>query len=366
MERGVESSKDLLQAQSHATNHTLSFIKSMSLKCAVELGIPDAVHSNGGEPVSLYELANKLSIPPTRIDHLRRLMCLLVHSGFFSTRQKIEKDDGVGETDELFLPTVNSSLLLKDSETSASPFVLGILDHMLTLPWHSLGEWFRQSNASTAFEIAHGDHIWGVAKKNASFNDSFNEAMVSDTSLVGKVVASACMDRFSGLRSVVDVAGGTGTLARAIAKALPQVQFTVFDLPHVVEGLTSEENGRIVFVSGDTFEYVPPADAILLKSILHDWNDEHCVKILKRCKVAVPSKEKGGKVIIIDMVMISRESEHFKSEETQLFFDILMMVLTSGKERNEKEWSKIFTDAGYKEYKILNALGLRSVIEVYY
>ncbi|OAY84217.1 Trans-resveratrol di-O-methyltransferase [Ananas comosus] len=295
----------------------------MSLKCAVELGIPDAVHSNGGEPVSLYELANKLSIPPTRIDHLRRLMRLLVHSGFFSTRQKIEKDDGVGETDELFLPTVNSSLLLKDSETSASPFVLGILDHMLTLPWHSLGEWFRQSNASTAFEIAHGDHIWGVAKKNASFNDSFNEAMVSDTSLVGKVVASACMDRFSGLRSVVDVAGGTGTLARAIAKALPQ-------------------------------------------SILHDWNDEHCVKILKRCKEAVPSKEKGGKVIIIDMVMISRESEHFKSEETQLSFDILMMVLTSGKERNEKEWSKIFTDAGYKEYKIVNALGLRSVIEVYY
>ncbi|OAY67189.1 Myricetin O-methyltransferase [Ananas comosus] len=81
----------------------------------------------------------------------------------------------------------------------------------------------------------------------------------------GKLVASACIDTFCGLQSVVDVAGGTGTLARAIAKALPQVQFTVFDLPHVVEGLTSEENGRIAFVGGDMFEYIPPADAILLK-----------------------------------------------------------------------------------------------------
>nr|CAD1844133.1 unnamed protein product [Ananas comosus var. bracteatus] len=306
----------------------------MSLKCAVELGIPDAVHSNGGRPISLCELANKLSIPSTRIDHLRRLMRLLVHSGFF-TCQKIEKGDGDGERDvELFLPTVNSSLLLKESDVSVSPFVLNMLDRIFTLPWHSLGEWFRQSNVPTAFEIFHEDQIWGVTKQNASFGDSFNEAMASDASLVGKLVASACIDTFCGLRSVVDVGGGIGALARAIAKALPQ--------------------------------YIPPADAILLKWTLHDWSDEDCVKILKRCKDAVPPKEKGGKVIIIDMVMTSRDSEHFKSEETQLFFDMLVMVLTPGKERNEKEWSKLFTDAGYKEYKIVNALGVRSIIEVYY
>nr|CAD1844124.1 unnamed protein product [Ananas comosus var. bracteatus] len=365
MERVIES-KDLLEAQSHVWNHIFNFINSMSLKCAVELGIPDAVHSNGGRPISLCELANKLSIPSTRIDHLRRLMRLLVHSGFF-TCQKIEKGDGDGERDvELFLPTVNSSLLLKESDVSVSPFVLNMLDRIFTLPWHSLGEWFRQSNVPTAFEIFHGDHIWGVTKQNASFGDSFNEAMASDASLVGKLVASACIDTFCGLRSVVDVGGGIGALARAIAKALPQVQFTVFDLPHVVEGLTSEENGRIAFVGGDMFEYIPPADAILLKWTLHDWSDEDCVKILKRCKDAVPPKEKGGKVIIIDMVMTSRDSEHFKSEETQLFFDMLVMVLTPGKERNEKEWSKLFTDAGYKEYKIVNALGVRSIIEVYY
>nr|CAD1830177.1 unnamed protein product [Ananas comosus var. bracteatus] len=311
----------------------------MSLKCAVELGIPDAVHSNGGKPVSLCELANKLSIPSTRIDDLRRLMRLLVHSGFF-TSQKIEKGVGDGKRDvELFLPTINSSLLLKENDVSVSPFVLAMLDRIFALPWHSLGEWFRQSMVPTAFEIAHGDHLWGVTNKNASFSDSFNEGMASDASLVGKLVARVCANTFSGLRSVVDVGGGTGTMAR--------------------------NNCKSPSTGGDMFEYIPSADAVLLKWILHDWSDEDCVKILKRCKDAVPPKEKGGKIIIIDIVM-SRETEHFKSKETQLFFDILMMVVTSGKQRNEKEWNKLFTDAGYKEYKILNALGLRSVIEVYY
>ncbi|OAY85432.1 Trans-resveratrol di-O-methyltransferase [Ananas comosus] len=329
MEYTVES-KDLLEAQSHVWNHIFNFINSMSLKCAVELGIPDAVHSNGGRPISLCELANKLSIPSTRIDDLRRLMRLLVHSGFF-TSQKIEKGVGDGMRDvEHFLPTINSSLLLKENDISVSPFVLAMLDRIFALPWHSLGEWFRQSMVPTAFEIAHGDHLWGVTNKNASFSDSFNEGMASDASLVGKLVARVCANTFSGLRSVVDVGGGTGTMARTIAKALPQVQFTVFDLPHVVEGLKSEENGAIAFVGGDMFEYIPSADAVLLKWILHDWSDEDCVK------------------------------HNFSS------IYVLMMVVTSGKQRNEKEWNKLFTDAGYKQYKILNALGLRSVIEVYY
>lgn len=86
------------------------------------------------------------------------------------------------------------------------------------------------------------------------------------------------------------------------------------------------------------------------------------MKILKRCKEAVHSKEKGGKVIIIDFVMDGEA----KLEETQLLVNMLLMVLVRGKWRNEKEWSKIFTDAGYKEYKIVNALGMWSVIEVYY
>lgn len=96
---------------------------------------------------------------------------------------------------------------------------------------------------------------------------------------------------------------------------------------------------------------------------MHDWSDEESVKILKRCKEAIPSK--GGKVIIIDMTVGNKEKGDDKSIETQLFFDMLMMTLATGRERTEKEWAKLFADAAFGHYKITPVLGLRSLIEVY-
>lgn len=97
------------------------------------------------------------------------------------------------------------------------------------------------------------------------------------------------------------------------------------------------------------------------------WSDEECIKILKKCKDAIPSKEKGGKVIIIDMVLMDRNLEKGddKSYETQLFFDMLMMVHVFGKERNQQDWAKLISGAGFSDYNIIPILGLRSIIEVF-
>ncbi|KAH0686541.1 hypothetical protein KY284_017094 [Solanum tuberosum] len=174
-------------------------------------------------------------------------------------------------------------------------------------------------------------------------NRLFNEAMGSDA-------------------RVEIVGGGIGTVAKAISNAFPELKCSVFDLPHVVEGLEGGKN--LSYIGGDMFKSVLSADAILLKWILHDWSDEDCVKILKKCKEAIPSKENGGKVIVIDIVIDNLKGDD-KSFETQLFSDVLMIVHVSGKERNEQEWAKLFSDAGFSDYKISPILGLRSVIEVY-
>ena len=98
---------------------------------------------------------------------------------------------------------------------------------------------------------------------------------------------------------------------------------------------------------------------------MHDWNDEECVKILGRCKEAITSKgSKKGKVIIIDMMVENHKGDE-ESTETQLFFDMLMMTLVTGRERSEKDWAKIFSDASFRSYTIYPILGLRSLIEVY-
>lgn len=98
--------------------------------------------------------------------------------------------------------------------------------------------------------------------------------------------------------------------------------------------------------------------------ILHDWNDEECTDILKQCNKAIMSKGKKGKVIIIDIVMENEIGDN-ESVETQLSFDILMMMLCNGKERNKKEWIKLITSAGFTNYKITQFTGLRSIIEIY-
>lgn len=86
--------------------------------------------------------------------------------------------------------------------------------------------------------------------------------------------------------------------------------------------------------------------------------------ILKKCREAICSKDRGGKVIIVDMV-IEEPNIDKKSGETQLCFDMLMMVNLNGKERNKKEWEKLFLAAGFSHYKITPIVGLRSLVEVY-
>lgn len=99
--------------------------------------------------------------------------------------------------------------------------------------------------------------------------------------------------------------------------------------------------------------------------ILHDWNDEECVKILKSCKRAIPEKEKGGKVIIIDMVMYSNKEDD-NAVKTQISMDMAMLVNYAAKERSEKEWALLFNEAGFSGYKIHTKLDFtRSLIEIY-
>ena len=88
------------------------------------------------------------------------------------------------------------------------------------------------------------------------------------------------------------------------------------------------------------------------------------MKILKKCKEAIPSKEKGGKLIIIDMVMEINKGDA-EAVKTQLFWDMLMMTVLTGKQRNENEWEKLFVTAGFTQYKIRPMLGFRSLIEAY-
>ncbi|KAL1562756.1 Flavonoid 8-O-methyltransferase 1 [Salvia divinorum] len=353
----VDPIQELLDAQSHVWNLIFSYISSMSLKSAIQLGIPDAIHKHN-KPITLIQLADALSINKAKSHALFRLMRILVHSKIFN-KVKISKDE---DEEEAYSLTRTSRLLLRDEPLSFSPFALAMIDPIIADPFHNVTEWFKDECASPFF-TRNGSNLFELAGNDRVFNQVFNEGMASDARFVGSILVGKCKHVFEGLTTLVDVGGGTGTVAKVVADAFSGLKCVVLELPHVVARLEGSEN--LSFVSGDMFEFIPPADAVFFKWIFHDWSDEDCIKILERCKEAIfSSKEKGGKVIIVDMV-VDCEKQEDEGIETQLSMDMLMMAVTTGKERSEKEWAELFSAAGFLNYKITPILGLRSVIEVF-
>ncbi|XP_072148033.1 acetylserotonin O-methyltransferase 3-like [Setaria viridis] len=185
--------------------------------------------------------------------------------------------------------------------------------------------------------------------------------MRSDSRFVSEILVRECGEVFAGVASLVDAGGGDGTTAMAIARAFPHVRCSVLELPHVVDAAAAA-GSTVEFVAGDMLEFIPPAELVLKKFVLH-WSDEDCVRILKRSKEAISTREPKGKVIIIDVVLGSSPSK--QTLEAQLSLDLCMMVLFPGKQREEEKWHKIFLEAGFSRYKISPVLGSRSFIEVY-
>ncbi|CAN1123596.1 Trans-resveratrol di-O-methyltransferase [Linum perenne] len=226
-----------------------------------------------------------------------------------------------------------------------------------------MSTWFlSEKDDTTTFRAANGKHVWEYMGDEPKMNDVFNAAMAADSCLIGEVLVKEGKSVFEGVGSLVDVAGGTGTMARVIATSFPEMHCTVMDLPHVVSGLEGSRN--LKFVAGDMFDSILAADAVLLKVTFHDWSDENCERILKNCKKAVTCDGKIGKVIFIDMVLGIKNLDE-KTKAIQYSFDIEMMINIDGKERNEEEWAKLFIEAGFRTYHISPIFGARSLIEVY-
>ncbi|TKY59203.1 (+)-6a-hydroxymaackiain 3-O-methyltransferase 1 [Spatholobus suberectus] len=332
---GTEES-ELYHAQTHLYKHVYNFISSMALKSATELGTADAIHSHG-KPMTLSELASALKLHPSKVGVLYRFMRLLTHNGFF-TKATVASQNGKEETAYALTPP--SKLLIRRGSTCLAPIVKGALHSSSLDMWHSSNKWFTEDKELSLFESTTGESYWDFLNSDFDLLRLFQEAMTADSQMF-KLGLKRCKHVFEGLSSLVDVG--------------------VFDQPQVVANLTETDNSNLV--GGDMFKSIPSADAVFLKWVQHDWNDEHPVKIFKNCKEAISRKGKNGKVIIID-IAIDEASDDRDLTELKLDFDLVMLTI-NGKEREQKEWEKLIYDAGFSSYKITPVFGFKSLIEVY-
>uniref|UniRef100_A0ACD5U1G4 Uncharacterized protein n=1 Tax=Avena sativa TaxID=4498 RepID=A0ACD5U1G4_AVESA len=350
---GQSTDQAMLDAEQELWTTSFSYIKSMALKSALDLRLADAIDHYGGA-ATLSQIVARVTLHPSKIPCLRRLMRVLTLSGVFT----IQQADGAG--DPLYALTPVSRLLV-GSRSSAS-LMACVLSPVLVIPFLQIGAWFQHALPNPCiFEHTHGETIWKMAGKDATLDSLINNALASDSHFIVDIAVKEAGDVFRGLSSLVDIGGGIGEAAQVISEAFPHVECSVLDLEHVVSNAPA--GTKVKYVAGDMFESVPPANAAFLKSVLHDWDDEKCVKILESCRKAIPPREVGGKVIIIDTV-VEAGLQDKKHKEVHVLFDMYMMLI-NGIERDEQEWSKIFVEAGFSGYKITPVLGFRSIIEVY-
>jgi ubiquinone/menaquinone biosynthesis C-methylase UbiE len=207
----------------------------------------------------------------------------------------------------------------------------------------------RTGDNVAPWEAAHGVKIFDFLGQHEENSLNFNEYMSTlsgaNNAVLMKIVPWAEYEA----KRVVDVGGGFGTIARAIKASFPKIDMHSLDLPEVVEqarasGQAPPED-EVNLVAGDMFDastYPKGISAVLLKHVLHDWDDEPCRTILRACHEALPD---DGKVLVVDAVL-PNPGEITDKMAIQYHVDVLMMMF-AGKERTKRQWSELAASAGF-------------------
>jgi hypothetical protein len=257
-----------------------------------------------------------------------------------------------------FALTPISELLLTDRDDSVRDMVLWMGDkiHYDTYPemLHAV------KTGETVIEKVHGQSCFDYLEKNKEVSEVFNRAMTMFSKMLGPAAIEAYDFSYLNGKTLVDIGGGHGLLLTLILKKYPGIRGAIFDLEHVRTGATArvQEAGlthRCEIVGGDFFASVPPADAYIMKHIIHDWNDEKALTILKNCAAAGRGKTK---VILIESVIKPGNEPHFGK-----WLDLEMLLLPGGKERTQEEFGRLFDKAGFVLTRVVPTKSPISVLE---
>ncbi|XP_044462569.1 caffeic acid 3-O-methyltransferase-like [Mangifera indica] len=195
------------------------------------------------------------------------------------------------------------------------------------------------------FEKVHRMPIYEFLSKNPRNDESFNKAMAS----LSKITTSKVLDTYKGfedLASLVDVGGGIGATLSMIISKYPTIKGINFDAPYVVEKAPACPG--ITHVGGDMFSNIPiTADAFMMKNVLHNWNDEQCLKVLRNCNEALP---KNGKLIVMGWIL--PEYPDSSNASKYLSHMDILMIMHGGKQRTENEFKALGKAAGFSDFQV--------------
>jgi hypothetical protein len=300
---------------------------------AAQLSIADRIKER---PRGAGELAAECEVNP---DALYRLLRTLSAVGVFTE-----------EPGRVFANSPLSETLMSDAAESLRGRARWYSDPLITDCWRELR--YSVKTGETVFSRDHpGQGVFELIEQNPNSMDAFHEAMTNYTLVDGRAVCDAY--DFTTFARIVDVGGGAGLLASLIAECAPASSVTLFDLPAVVE--RAKLGPRVASIAGDMFESVPgPSDALVLKSVLCDWDDDDVVRILRACREALAT---GGKLLICDRLM-----NDGPTGRAVKIVDLAMLAVPGGRVRTEEEFRVVLQRAGFALESVTATKSMVSVL----
>jgi ubiquinone/menaquinone biosynthesis C-methylase UbiE len=312
---------------------------SQAIYAAAKFEIAD--HLKNG-PKSVAELASATS---TDADALYRLLRALASVGIFSE----------GEARHFSLTSL-AELLCSDVAGSKRALALMSGDEQFRA-WAEIDYSIR--TGKVAFDKVFGKPLFDYLAAHPDKARNFDAAMVGIHGRESSAILNAY--DFAGIRVIADIGGGNGSQITEILKKHGNMKGILFDLPHVIERAKEKIHAsglqdRCQLVTGSFFDCVPPgADAYIMRHIIHDWDEDKCLTILRNCHRAM---QPTSKLLVIESV-IPPGNEPFHGK----FLDLVMLLIPGGKERTENEYRNLFERAGFQLTRIVSTRSEVSIVE---
>ncbi|XP_030540238.1 caffeic acid 3-O-methyltransferase-like [Rhodamnia argentea] len=342
----------------YAMQLATSSVLPMVLKATVELGVLEILEREGpAAMLSSSQIASKIPVRnnPQAPDVLDKMLSLLASHSILSV--SLGKDcPGDGGCRVYGLAPVAEYFLRNREGGSLSDLMFMAQDRVMIDFWFHLKDAVLEGGIP--FERAYGMTVPSYLGKDARFSQLFKNSMKE----YNKLLMSKILDGykgFEGLSSLVDVGGGDGSILSMIISKYPHIKAINFDLASVIE--KSPSYPGIEYIAGDMFVSIPKGDAIFIKWVLHMFNDELCVKILKNCYDSLPC---DGKVMAVDLV-IPEVPEADLAAQNLFQMYVFMRVNSKGKERTEKEFETLAKAAGFCSIRVAYSAHNFSLVELY-
>ncbi|MGW7086711.1 methyltransferase [Streptomyces sp. NPDC054871] len=308
---------------------------SRAVSVLVRLGIPEQL---SGRSRGVQDLAERTGAHPRALERLLRALA--------SFGVLVEEAPGV------FALTPLGATLRPDAVGSARP-TAQLLAGEIGTAWTQLEHTARTGRS--AFRQVYGSDLFGYLERQPELREIFDRSQAAGLSLeTDEIFASITFD---GYREIVDVGGGDGALLCAVLHRTPGSTGTLVDLagtvPLAEKRIAEEElTGRCTAVVGDFFDHVPAGgDLYLLSHVLHDWDDDNALRILRTCRAALPEH---GRIMVIDLVTdgCRPDGDGRGGHQLPAVMDLYMLSLfgaSGGRERTRDAFAALLAEAGLVE-----------------